>query len=156
MNVETQILELSIKVEYLTEIIAELKTHCKQHCREVNQSSNRITALEQQQQEDRRMFKEVNENQKEEKANRQKSEQEFQHKLDAQEQKLQPFLFLGNVINHTPGGLKTWMTASMIALLLCLSGIHMAARVLELDILLRNWLIEQTNIQELVSDEPKK
>ena len=155
MDSESKIVELAIKVEHLTEIIDELKTQGKQNCSQVNQLSNRVTVLEQQQQEDRRMFKEVNENQKEEKANRQNSEQKFQNKLDAQEQKLQSFFFLDNVINHTPGGLKTWMTGSMITLLVCLICIDIAARVLGVDRLLRNVLIEQTNIEQLVSDEPK-
>lgn len=113
---------------------------------------NRITTLEEQQKQDYHNFGDRKSAEKELKASLQQTREQSQQEIKDLKLELEPMRSLSQAIANTPGGLKTWMAAGTIALFVSLTAIDIGVRAIGVDRLFRHWLIEQTKIEEIVSD----
>ena len=113
---------------------------------------NRITTLEEQQKQDYYNFGDRKSAEKELKASLQQTREQSQQEIKELKSELEPIRSLFQAIANTPGGLKSWMISGTIALLLYLTAIDIGVRAIGVDRLFRHWLLEQTKIEQIVSD----
>ncbi len=118
----------------------------------LNRFENRITALEEQQKQDDLNFGDRKQAEKELDASLQQTREQLQQEIKNLNSELEPMRSLSQVIANTPGGLKTWIIGGTILLLLSLIAIDISVRAIGVERLLRYWLIEQTKIEEIVSN----
>ena len=139
---EPKIAELSVEVRHSREDIGELKVELKELSDRHNESSHEIVTLQEQQNQHKQEFSDRKEVEKELKASWQQIRSE-----------LEPIRSLCQMMNKTPGGLTTWIAIGTISLLVSLTVIDTGVRAIGADRLLRHWLIQQSNLEEVMPDD---
>ena len=152
MDTNSQIAELLVEVRHLREDIAELKQESKENRDHLAELSHEIATLKEQQNQDKQEFSDRKQVEKELKISLEKVREQSQQEIKDLKSELELIRSLGQSISKTPGGLKTWAIAGIILLLLSLTVIDTGVRAIGVDRLVRHLLIQQINIESVMSD----